>query len=234
MAGLMTIRVTSNARDLARGLNDFIQRQVPFAIAQGINRTAQRVVDAERQNLADTLENPSPFTRSAVGLQRAKKGSPTAVVYMKDITASYLEPFETGGVHKLASRALLNPKNIRLNQYGQLPRCTLAALKNRPDVFIGAVKTASGETINGVWQRPTNTKRVTLLNTRGKKLGKLNKLDATQNNGRGKLKLLIRFGDALPVKKQLNWGTRAKQIVDQWIDRDLAEALTDAMRTAKR
>lgn len=230
----MTIRVTSNARDLARGLNDFIQRQVPFAIAQGINRTAQRVVEAERKNLADTLERPSPFTRNAVGLRRAKKTTPTAVVYMKDITASYLEPFETGGVHKLPGRAFLNPKNIRLNQYGQLPRGTLASLKGRPDVFIGAVKTASGETINGVWQRPTNTKRVTLLNARGKRLGKLNKLDATQNNGRGKLKLLIRFGDAVPVKKQLNWGARAKQIVDQWIDRDLEDALTAAMKTSKR
>ncbi|WP_321968850.1 hypothetical protein [Paraburkholderia tropica] len=234
MAGLMTIRVTSNARDLARGMNDFIQRQVPFAIAQGINRTAQRVADVERQNLADTLSNPSPFTRNSVGVQRAKKGKPTAVVYMKDIAASYLEPFETGGVHKLNSRALLNPKNIRLNQYGQLARNTLAALKGRPDVFIGAVKTASGETINGVWQRPTDTKRVSLLNGRGKKLGKLNKLDATQNGGRGKLKLLIRFGDALPVKKHLDWGARATRTVQQWIDRDLAEALSDAMRTARR
>lgn len=230
----MTIRVTSNARDLARGLNDFIQRQVPFAIAQGINRTAQRVAEGEEENLAGTLVNPSPFTMNSVGVKRAKKSSPTAVVYMKDIAAGYLEPFETGGVHKLNSRALLNPKNLRLNQYGQLPRGTLAALKGRPDVFIGAVKTASGETINGVWQRPTNTKRVTLLNARGKRLGKLNKLDATQNNGRGKLKLLIRFGDALPVKQHLDWGKRAKQIVDQWIDRDLAEALGAAMRTAKR
>ncbi|MFC4705514.1 hypothetical protein ACFPAA_17910 [Paraburkholderia caffeinitolerans] len=230
----MTIRVTSNARDLARGLNDFIQKQVPFAIAQGINRTAQRVADVERENLADTLTNPSPFTRNAVGVQRAKKGAPTAVVYMKDITASYLEPFETGGVHKLNSRALLNPKNIRLNQYGQLPRNTLAALKERPDVFIGAVKTASGETINGVWQRPTDTKRVSLLNARGKRLGKVNKLDTEQNGGRGKLKLLIRFGEALPVKKRLDWGARARRTVDQWINRDLEAALSAALKTARR
>ncbi|MBN3851996.1 hypothetical protein G3N59_01260 [Paraburkholderia sp. Ac-20340] len=234
MAGLMTIRVTSNARDLARGLNDFIQKQVPFAIAQGINKTAQRVAEVEKQNLADTLTNPSPFTRNSVGVQRAKKGAPTAVVYMKDIAASYLEPFETGGVHKLNSRALLNPKNIRLNQYGQLPRNTLAALKGRPDIFIGEVKTASGETINGVWQRPTNTKRVSLINARGKKLGKLNKLDATQNGGRGKLKLLIRFGDALPVKKHLDWGVQARRTIQQWIDRDMATALSEAMKTARR
>ncbi|WP_131753584.1 hypothetical protein [Burkholderia vietnamiensis] len=233
MASVLTIRVTSNARDVYRGLNDLVKKQLPFAIAQGINRTAQRVADAEVENLADTLANPSPFTRRSVGVKRARKNDPTAVVFMKDIAASYLEPYEIGGVHKLNSRALLNPKNIRLNQYGQLPRGTLAMLKGRPDIFIGAVKTVSGETINGVWQRPTNTTRVTLLNARGKRLGKLNKVDATQNNGRGRLKLLIRFGDALPVKKRLNWGARARQIVDRWIDRDMQDALAAAMKTAR-
>ncbi|HDR9834507.1 TPA: hypothetical protein QDC51_001266 [Burkholderia multivorans] len=233
MAGVLTIRVTSNARDVYRGLNDLVRKQLPFAIAQGINRTAQRVAEAEVKNLGDTLDNPSPFTRRSVGIKRARKSDPTAVVFMKDIAASYLQPYEVGGVHKLNSRALLNPKNIRLNQYGQLPRGTLAMLKGRPDIFIGAVKTASGETINGVWQRPTNTARVSLLNARGKRLGKLNKLDASKNNGRGQLKLLIRFGDALPVKKRLNWGARARQIVDRWIDRDMQDALAAAMKTSR-
>ncbi|MBU9502835.1 hypothetical protein KTE68_22040 [Burkholderia multivorans] len=233
MAGVLTIRVTSNARDVYRGLNDLVRKQLPFAIAQGINRTAQRVAEAEVKNLEDTLDNPSPFTRRSVGIKRARKNDPTAVVLMKDIAASYLQPYEVGGVHKLNSRALLNPKNIRLNQYGQLPRGTLAMLKGRPDIFIGAVKTASGETINGVWQRPTNTARVSLLNARGKRLGKLNKLDASKNNGRGQLKLLIRFGDALPVKKRLNWGARAQQIVDRWIDRDMQDALAAAMKTSR-
>ncbi|MBR8435215.1 hypothetical protein KDW37_31140 [Burkholderia cenocepacia] len=233
MAGVLTIRVTSNARDVYRGLNDLIKKQLPFAVAQGINRTAQRVADVEVENLADTLANPSPFTRRSVGVKRARKNDPTAVVFMKDIAASYLEPYEVGGVHKLNSRALLNPKNIRLNQYGQLPRGTLAMLKGRPDIFIGAVKTASGETINGVWQRPTNTARVTLLNARGKRLDKLNKVDSAPNNGRGRLKLLIRFGDALPVKKRLNWGVRAREIVNRWIDRDMQDALAAAMKTAR-
>ncbi|MEB2511312.1 hypothetical protein SB379_19725 [Burkholderia multivorans] len=233
MAGVLTIRVTSNARDVYRGLNDLVRKQLPFAIAQGINRTAQRVAEAEVKNLEDTLDNPSPFTRRSVGIKRARKNDPTAVVFMKDIAASYLQPYEVGGVHKLNSRALLNPKNIRLNQYGQLPPGTLAMLKGRPDIFIGAVKTASGETINGVWQRPTNTARVSLLNARGKRLGKLNKLDASKNNGRGQLKLLIRFGDALPVKKRLNWGARARQIVDRWIDRDMQDALAAAMKTSR-
>jgi hypothetical protein len=231
---MLSISVRSNAKALSRQLDAFVQKQLPFAIAQGINKTAARVAEAEKANIEQTFENPTPFTRNSVGVRKARKNSPTAIVYMKDIAAGYLKPYESGGVHKLNSRALLNPKDIKLNQYGQLSRGALSNLKGRPDIFIGPVKTKDGQVINGVWQRPTDTKRVTLLNAKGKRLGKLNKLNSSANGGRGHLKLLVRFGDALPVKKQLNWGKRAKQIVDQWIDRDMAEAVAEAIKTARR
>jgi hypothetical protein len=233
MASPLTIRVNSNANDIARQLDAFVRKQVPFAVAQGINRTAARVADIERRNIQQTFAHPTPFTQKSIGVSKAKKTSPTAVVYLKDIAASYLQPFETGGVHKLNSQALLNPKNIRLNQYGQLTRGSLANLKGRPDVFIGAVKTADGQTINGVWQRPTNTKRVSPIDSKGKRVRKLHKLDTSANGGRGHLKLLIRFGDALPVKKRLNWGSTARQTVARFIDQDMADALAAALKTAR-
>lgn len=225
MAGIITIRVSSNASAIARGLDDFIRRQLPFATAQGVNRTTQRVADAESENIVATLKNPSPFTRKAVGVRRAKKGSPTAVVYMKDITASYLQPYETGGVHKLPGTALLNPKDIGLNQYGQLPRGIMAKLRGRKDIYIGVIKTAKGS-INGVWQRLDVSRNG---GVRRKRVARGGVFDQKL----GALKLLIRFGDALPVKKRLNWGRRAKQIVDQWIDKDLSAALAAARQTAR-
>lgn len=225
MAGVITIRVSSNANALARGLDDFIRRQLPFAIAQGVNQTAQRVAKAESDNIVATLTNPTPFTRKSVGVQRAKKGSPTAVVFMKDITAAYLQPYETGGVHKLPGTALLNPKDIALNQYGQLPRGIMAKLRGRKDIYIGVIKTSKGS-INGVWQRLDVSRNGGVRKKRVARGGLYDK-------HLGALKLLIRFGDALPVKKQLNWGKRAKQIVDQWIDKDLSAALAAARRTAR-
>ena len=63
---------------------------------------------------------------------------------IRDIAASYLEPFEVGGVHKLNSSALLNPKNVKLNKHGNLPRNELSQLKSKDNVFIGGV--------SGVWQ----------------------------------------------------------------------------------
>ncbi|RDU99220.1 hypothetical protein [Trinickia dinghuensis] len=230
---VIKLSVRSNAKQLSRQLDAFVRKQLPYAVAQGINRTAQRVAEAESQNIVDTFKDPSPFTRKGVGVKKAKKGSPAATVFMKDVTAAYLKPYEAGGVHKLASRALLNPKDIKLNQYGQLARGTLATLRARPDVFIGTVVTSDGQRINGVWQRPTDKKKVTLLNQKGKRLGRLHKLDTSQNNGRGTLKLLIRFGDALPVQKRLGWGSHAQAVVNKWIDRDLSDALAAALATAR-
>lgn len=225
MAGVIAIRVSSNANALARSLDDFIKRQLPFAMAQGVNKTAQRVAEGESDNIVQTLKNPTPFTRKSVGVRRARKGIPTAFVFMKDITASYLQPYETGGVHKLPGSALLNPKDIALNQYGQLPRGIMSKLRSRNDIYIGVVKTAKGS-INGVWQRLDVSRNGGVRKKRVARGGLYDK-------HLGALKLLIRFGDALPVKKQLNWGSNAKRIVDQWIDRDLSEALAAARRSAK-
>lgn len=231
---MISISVRSNAANLQRQLRDLAQKQLPFAVAQGINKTAARVAEAEEQNIRDTFKSPTPFTQNSVGVRKARKSSLTATVYLKDIAAAYLQPYETGGVHKLNSRALLNPKDIKLNRYGQLSKGTLAKLKGRPDVFIGPVKTKDGDVIDGVWQRPTNTQRVSMLGANGKRLTKIHKLDADKNGGRGQLKLLMRFGDALPVNKQLGWGKKAQEIVKKWIDRDMAEAMAEAIRTAKR
>ena len=60
------------------------------------------------------------------------------------MAAQYLDPYETGGVHGLGGKVLLNPKDIPLNQYEQLSNRVLAKLKARPDIVIGPVKTKKG------------------------------------------------------------------------------------------
>lgn len=230
---MIGISVKSDFKKLTRSLSALVTKQVPFAKAQAINATAKRVQVAETENIRKTFTSPTPFTQNSVAVKRATKANPTAIVYVRDIAAKYMQPYEGGGVHVLPGRALLNPKNIALNAYGQLPRGIVDKLKGRPDVFIGSVRLKNGDTINGIWQRPTDTKRVTLLNERSKRLGKLNRLKRTDANPRGKLKLLIRFGDAIPVKKQLNYGKQARVIVNRYLAQDFEAALKKALATAK-
>jgi hypothetical protein len=223
---MFKIDVRSNIKTLSREFDALAQKQVPFATAKALNAVGKRIQGGEEDNFLDKFKNPTPFTRKSVGFSRATKAEPTVTVYVKDIAARYLQPYEDGGKHFLNSRALLNPKDIKLNAYGQLPKATLARLKARPDIFIGIVKTKAGP-VNGVWQRVTDTSRVTLLGANGKRLRGLNK------GPTARLKLLIRFGDALPVKQRLDFGGTAAKIVAVHIEPEFEAAMAQALATAR-
>jgi hypothetical protein len=218
----MQISVQTNIKDIERALNNFARKQVPFAAAAAMTATAKLVQQAEVKNLSHVLDNPTPFTLRSIGITAARKNNLVAKVYMRDVAASYLEPYEFGGVHKLNGRALLNPKDVGTNQYGNLPRNVLARLKGRRDVFIGAVKTKDGKVINGVWQRPLATAPLP-----GRKAPK-------GANASTQLKLLIRFGDALEVKQHLGYRTLAKMVIAASFNREMERALTAAMATARK
>ncbi|MGC1550832.1 MAG: hypothetical protein WA777_20105 [Rhodanobacter sp.] len=194
---------------MSKQLTAMARKQIDFAAAQAINTLAKRVKVAEAGQIKATFKHPKPFTVNSVAVKGATKASLTAVVYVKPIAAKYLAPYEDGGSHVLPGSALLNPKNIRLDQYGQLTRATLKRLKSMPNVFIGPVKTAHGS-VNGVWQR--------IKASKGKP---------------AHLKLLIRFGDALPVNKRLNFGSTAKKVIDRGLVKAFSDAMTKAMATAK-
>jgi hypothetical protein len=125
-----------------------LKKQIPFATAQALTSVARQIAAAEKTAFQRKLDNPTPFTVNSVGASGARRDNLVATVFVRDIAAGYLEPLEFGGVHKLNGHALLNPKNIKLNKYGNLARNKLSQLKAKPDVFIGDI-----DGINGVWQR---------------------------------------------------------------------------------
>ena len=209
MASPFDISVHANVKEISRSLSRLAHSQINFATAQALTSLAKEVQADEIRNIATTFRKPKPFTQKSVGIQGARKDTLQAKVFVRPIAAKYLEPYEKGGSHVLSGRALINPKNIKLDRYGQLPRKALARLKARKDVFIGKIKTSKGA-VNGVWQR-IPAKR---------------KLPAH-------LKLLIRFGDSLPVKKRLNYRSRAQAIVDRRLNAVFAEAMSKALASAR-
>lgn len=222
----MRISIKTNADQLSKAIDDKFKKQIPFATAVAINATARQVQNAERENMVNVLDRPRPFTLSGVTVKKtASKASQTAVIDVKPITASYLEPYEIGGLNKLNSRALLKPVDIQLDEYGNLPKRTLAKLKARKDIFIGEVKG-----VKGVWQkpyrRPKNQKR-----GQSRRKGKIDKL----TNTTGKLKLLIKFSDAHPIanKNRLHWGDLAGKTVSKVYPVEFSKAITKALATAK-
>lgn len=213
----------SDLKDLSLQLQK-LEKQIPFAMAQALTGVARKIEAAERTAFQRHLDNPTPFTVKAVGSVGARKDNLRAKVFVRDTAAAYLEPFEFGGQHKLNGQALLNPKNIKLNKFGNLPRTKLATLKAKPNVFIGKV----GD-VNGVWQR-----------RKPKKSKKEKKRSKRSPNGTRKErqkqpapKLLIRFGNALPVSPTLGYMDRANTMAGALMPAELSKAISAALNSAR-
>ncbi len=211
----------ADLRDLSRQLEAF-RKQIPFATARAMTSVVRQIRDAQQTAIKRRLENPTPFTVNSVRAAGATKNNLVARVFVMDTAAAYLDPFEFGGTHHLSGNALLNPKNIRLNKYGNLPRTKLDQLKAKPNVFIGKVNGVSG-----VWQRKKPPK------SKGKRRRKRASNTSRQQPKRGSVKLLIRFGDALPVQPVLGYMDRANTMAKALLPQEIQKALAEAMRTAK-
>ena len=213
----------ANLTDLSNQLRT-LRKQIPFATAQAMTAVVRKIEDAQKVAMQRNLDNPTPFTVKSVKSRGARKGDLKAKVFVMNTAAAYLEPFETGGVHKLNGSALLNPKDIKLNKYGNLPRNKLSSLKSKENTFIGDI---SG--VNGVWQRKKAKK--------GKKGRK--RLQRSPNGTRRDRKkqpmpkLLIRFGDALPVEPVLGYQDRAMKMTQALLPQEINRAIAEAIRTAR-
>ncbi|EFI6483344.1 TPA: hypothetical protein LOG48_004063 [Escherichia coli] len=209
-------------KDLSQQLKK-VQKQVPYATALAMTKVVRQIETAQKTAFERHLESPTPFTVKSVGSVAARKNNLTAKVFVRDTAAGYLEPFELGGEHKLNSQALLNPKNVKLNKYGNMPRNKLSQLKAKPNVFIGDV---GG--VNAVWQRKKPKIK------KGKKRAKR----SPNGTRRDKIKqpapkLLIRFGDALPVKPTLGYMDRANTMVNALLPSALHQAIAEAISSAR-
>lgn len=221
----LEISVRSNIDQIERSLDTFVRDQIPFATATALTELARQVQRSEVDNLRATFRNPSPFTLRSVRVTPARKSAPEATVFVMDKAEQYLVPYEFGGVHQLPGPALFNPKDIDLNAYGQLPRGIMARMRGRKDVFIGAIQTSHGR-INGVWQRLDISKSGAVRKKRAGRGG-------LHDKHLGALKLLIRFGDALPVTQHLDYFKRAQQIVNRNFEKEFGRALAKAIASAK-
>lgn len=196
----LTIDLTQTQKTLAQ-----IQRQVPFACQLAINDLAFQVQRTENAAMAQVFKNPRPFTAKSVQVDQSNKASLTAVIRVRDEVAKYLQPYETGGVHVLPGKALLNPVGAYLDQYGQLPNRAMTRYQGRPDIFIGTVHTGKGP-INGVWQRLQVTRKGTARKGKSQR-------GTLYHSTLGRLKLLIRFGNALPVRQHLHFVDRGIALI---------------------
>lgn len=145
--------VRADFRPFARTLDELARRQVPFATARALTEMANAAAVANRRALPSIFDKPTPFTMAGIAVKPARKNDLVARVFVKDRQAEYLVLEETGGTRKPerskhggsgGGQALVMPKAIKRNAFGNIPFRGLAALRKRKDVFVGKTDSGTG------------------------------------------------------------------------------------------
>jgi hypothetical protein len=219
---MLSISATADVAAARRMLGSAM-RQLPFVTAMALTSVVKQAQAAEKQALPSVFDKPTPFTLRGIAVQTASKDRPTAAVYVRpQQAAAGLLLQETGGTRTPPKRALVQPVQARLNQYGNLPRRGLKNLLARPDVFVGTVKE-----IGGVWQRPARGKR------RDGTSGAKGNTAAKMKGQRTGLTLLIAFGDDARYQPRLGFKPRAVKAIKAGLTPAFRQALARALKTAR-
>ena len=241
------ISVKTQFETVTKRLTFAARQQIPFATAQALNAIARDVRDANKRAMPKIFDRPTPFTMNSIRIIPATKVKPWASVFIMDRAAEYLEPYERGGLHKLPGKGKtwLNPKDYSLlNQYGNFAKGKLRSLQGIRTSNLGAASSNSlvrllGRILGGLGVKvQTRTKKGqqvfigTIKTKKGPVGGVWRRTDKGGKSGRG-LKLLIRFGDPIPVRQRLNFAERSKQVATRMSYMRFIQAINKAVATAR-
>lgn len=140
---------TEGVEDLLQGLAG-MERQIPYAVANGLNATASRVKEATFYVMESVFDRPTPWTLNSLQLTpaRAPRGPLEAQVWFKDPPSSsradnhYLIPQVEGGPRRIkgfergmfgrflgkGGHFVVPSKYAALDQYGNLGRGMITKL----------------------------------------------------------------------------------------------------------
>jgi hypothetical protein len=125
----MQIKIDSNFEDVRRQFAH-MAKQVNFAGAVALTKTAKDVQAALPAALERDLDNPVPFTkRGSTFVIPARRDTLAATVQFKDRQARYMEIQISGGVRRAGAAGIKLPGDVKLNAFGNVPRGLIAQLK---------------------------------------------------------------------------------------------------------
>lgn len=123
-----------------------VVKQLPFATALALTRTAQDVQTEERRELAQRFTLRNNWVSNGIRIKAATKANPEAIVFQKD---DFMVLQETGGTKHARGKSLAIPEAARTNKRG------IVTAGNRPNALKGKRgifrKTIRGT--DGLWQR---------------------------------------------------------------------------------
>lgn len=228
--------------ELKRSLSDMASKQVPFAAALAITKTAKSVEARLQSDMAGAFKSPSPYVKRATFTQIANKRDLTATVGIKDMKPAggtspslLLKEHFTGGIRgrKPFEKAIetigglphgwraIPGEGITLDSYGNPSRKEigemLGSLRSKMQVFKG------------------RGKRLILIGYFIVPVGATTHLypGIYKRMAHQSIKPLFIFVKSAAYKKVIDFERSANEIVAREFNPNFDSAFTDAMRTAK-
>jgi hypothetical protein len=254
------IKITVNCEDAIRKLSDLKQRQIPFALAKALTRTAIAVSKREQQEITRVFDRPTPFTVNSVYVIAATKQNLTAIVRIKDEAskgvspAKYLRAEIFGGPRGMkASESLLRrsgllganefmvPSNyIQLDAYGNVPKGTMTNVLSGVKAYLAL---GFNQNRTKAWKRGKIGKAGPWVGgyfVVSRKTGQLRRHSRPLPNGiwqrardNDSIKPLFFFVRQPFYLQRFKFYEIATQVVQEQFDRIFAQSLEDALRTAR-
>jgi hypothetical protein len=211
-----------------------MQKQVRYAAAVALTKTAKAVQSAMPDVMDKELDRPTPFSKSGMFVIPARKDTLAATVGFKDRQAGYLKYQIAGGTRTPGPRGIKLPGNIELNAFGNIPKGMIAKLKAAAQD--GSLVKGIAKKL-GVGNRRKGAAPIQLFY--GKPTGR-GWEKAPMGIWRrvpgqpGKLIPVIVFEDTpAHYKPRFNFRRAAEQVVAREWDKQFAAAFADAMRSAR-
>jgi hypothetical protein len=202
-APMLSMSVKSNVDEVRKNLTDIAKKQLPFAIAKGLTDTAKEARGVLTQALPRQLDRPTPFTMRAFAITPATKTKLYAKVFVRADQWKYLTYQFEGGDRMPTRRALVLPKNLKLNQYGNMQRRAIKQLLAKKNVFSGVV-----DGVPGIYQRKQFA------------------------SGTG-VQLLIGYADKVRYRRRYPFKEIAQRSVSKSFNRNFQRALDEALASAR-
>jgi len=227
---------------LGRKLNEIEKRQLPFATAVALNRTAQDVKAAEVKAMKADFDRPTRFTLNSLFIKPAKKSRLEAVVWVKDYASkaaaptAWLLPEVMGGNRKAKrSESLLSAKGILPSGKALVPGKG-AKLDGHGNVSRGFMqKILSGLGAQGDRHaNSTDSKRSVGNQQRFFVLGKgATAIGIAERTGKTSISMLLAFGKTPSYGSLLDFYGIANRVIGSELPRHGREAMNEAVLSAK-
>lgn len=223
--------------ELRRGLAHKA-KQIPFATAVALTRTAQDVQRGIKGHMKGIFDNPTAFTLNSIRIKAARKNDLSAFVWIRDEAFKgtspdkYLRP-QAEGARRNAKRheralnyagilprgwATVPGRDARLNRAGNITSGTytkiLSQLKASPDPL---------QNVTGKKDKP-----FFVLRKSGKPLG------VYQRTGKRRIKAILHFVNELPeYGADLKFQEVADKVVQRRGRKHMSDAIEHALATAR-